>query len=121
LRKALIAEPDHKAFPKLQNNGELLRHGARQLSPWEEGFAIDYRKGAFETPASIELGANASGVVNTVIWTQELYYRDLRIFENESISWIENPARVDPGSRLRVALDARWRKSNLLRVTTAHG
>jgi len=121
LRKALVAEPDLKAFPRREGSGALLRPSARQLSPWDGGFTIDYRKGSFETPATVELTANASGVFSTVIWAQELYYRDLRIFENESISWIENPMRVDPGSRLRVGLDSRWRKSNLLRVTTEHG
>lgn len=119
LRQALVAEPDLKAFPKRESSGVLARPSARQLSPWEEGFTIDYRKGSAETPAIVEFNATAPGVFNTVIWVQELYYRDLRIFENESISWIENPTRVDPGSRLRVALDSRWRESNILSVTAA--
>jgi SAM-dependent methyltransferase len=121
LREALVAEPDLKAFPKREGSGALLRPDARQLSPWDHGFTIDYRNGSSETPAAVEFTTDASGVFNTVIWAQELYYRDLRIFENESISWIENPTRVDPGSRLRVALDSRWRSSNLLRATTANG
>ena len=121
LREALEAEPDLKAFPKRGGNGALLRQGARQLSPWEDGFAIDYRKGSCETPTTIELATDAPGIVNTLIWTQELYYRDVRIFENESVGWVENPARVDSGSRLRVELDSRWRRSNLLRVTTTDG
>jgi hypothetical protein len=110
-----------KAFPQREGSGALARPSARQLSPWEEAFTIDYRKGALETPASVAFSANAPGVFNTVIWAQELYYRDLRIFENESIAWIENPTRVEPGSRLRVALDSRWRQSNVLRVATPRG
>lgn len=121
LREALAAEPDLKAFPQREGSGALARPSARQLSPWEEAFTIDYRKGALETPASVAFSANAPGVFNTVIWAQELYYRDLRIFENESIAWIENPTRVEPGSRLRVALDSRWRQSNVLRVATPRG
>jgi SAM-dependent methyltransferase len=121
LCRALLAEPDLRAFPKREASGALARPTARQLSPWSEGFRIDYRKGSSETPATVELTANAAGIFNTLIWTQELYYRGLLIFENESISWIENPTRVDPGSRVRMALDSRWRKSNVLTATTAHG
>jgi len=69
----------------------------------------------------VELSTNAPGVLNVVIWVQELYCRDLRIFENESVGWLENPTHVDPGSRLRIALDARWRESNVLKVTTGRG
>jgi SAM-dependent methyltransferase len=121
LRRVLVAEPDLKAFPKRDGSGALLRPSARQLSPWHEGFTIDYRRSFSGTPATIELAANASGVCNALIWTQELYYRDLLVFENESISWIENPTRVDSGNRLRLALDSRWRKSNVVRAMKADG
>jgi hypothetical protein len=121
LREALLAEPDLRAFPEREVSGVLARPLARQLSAWHEVFTIDYRKGSAQTPAMVELSTNAPGVFNAVIWVQELYYRDLRIFENESVGWLENPTHVDPGSRLRIALDARWRESNVLRVTTGRG
>ena len=75
---------------------------------------LDYRAGSLDYPPAIELTATGAGTLDVVVWRQELRHRGELLFANESVSWVEPAVTVSPGDRVALALDDRWRASNLL-------
>jgi hypothetical protein len=56
------------------------------------------------------------GTFTTVLWVQELWYEDILLFSHESLTWIENPRRVEPGDHRRVPITVEWLSSNVLAI-----
>lgn len=118
LADAMLASPSLSQFPPKGSDGRLRMEGARILSALAAFVEIDYTRGPAAYPETLELTATAPGVVNTVVWTQELWYADRLVFANESVSWIAEPQRVERGDRRTVLLDDDWRRSNVARIDT---
>lgn len=117
LSLALAQAPWHDFFPAKGSDGRLQLGSARVLS--QEGLfaAVDYGKALAPYPETFEVQIVAPGVLNTLVWTQELWHSGSLLFSNESVSWIDEPRRVEPKSRCTVHLGDRWRQLNLASIT----
>lgn len=115
LIQAARASVDPLAFPTRLPSGALACGSARQLGPSAPAWEMDYRNSRTAYPASIALPIATAGSCNAVMWTQELYAGDARLFANESVSWLREPIRVERGVEVVLALDESWRRTNILR------
>jgi len=114
LRRAVTERPPLRLFPARLPSGQLSRQRARLLSEASGAWVVDYARGQVATPETLELTANAPGIANAVLWTQELIADDRVLFSNESISWIATPCAVGAGDTLRLSIDDRFRRENVL-------
>jgi len=121
LRTAINQSVDKRDFPIRLPDGTVLRPGARILSEPMTFCDIDYTAPGFEYPAQIDLPVICPGTATVLLWTQKLWFQDLLLFRNESITWIQNPTSVKSGSILRAAMDDTWRKVNRVRVELLAG
>jgi SAM-dependent methyltransferase len=110
----LRAAPDATSFPRRRPSGALERADARLLADPTVFAEIDYRAGRVGYPRELELRCTRPGVLNTVVWTQELYCGATMIFSNESVSWLREPRQAATGDRVTCAIDDAWRRSNVL-------
>lgn len=109
-------QPCPNWFPHRLASGELKRDSARFLSEETDYTVIDYNNGNNGYPEAITFSMTSPGVFTTVIWAQKIYYEDLLVFYNESVSWINNSIRVNEGEQVRVLTGNNWRKINILTV-----
>jgi SAM-dependent methyltransferase len=116
LADAVEATPWAVDFPARGKDGRLLLEHARLLSDPTLFVEIDYTGDRTRYPAALEIAAKMPGVLDTVVWTQELWFEDLLLFCNESVSWIENPRRIEAGEVCRVELGPDWRRRNCARI-----
>lgn len=112
LRDVLEATVPLQAFPHRGPDGTISRQGARAVSERAPFCTIDYRRPDFDYPAKVELSVVRPGVVTSLLWTQSLYFEELLLFRNESVSWISEPAQVCRGDTLRFCPDSNWRQTN---------
>lgn len=117
MRKAVASRSWKPWFPPRLPDGRLEFQGGRMLSPAGLFVQIDYLADPVTYPPAVDFEIAAPGLFNAVIWTQELWYRDLLLFSNESVSWVEQPRRVNLGDRLAAAVDAKWRGLNVLNLS----
>jgi hypothetical protein len=63
----------------------------------------DYTAAPVACPAEVSLTAIAVGRFNTLVWTQELWFRQRLLFSNESVTLLAAPRVVtaDPPGRWR--------------------
>lgn len=116
LATAIAGKPWHDFFPPKGPDGRLRLDGARALSN-PCGFAeVDYAQEPTRYPETIELKMNAPGILNLLVWTQELWFADKLLFSNESVSWIGEPMRVDGGSQCTIAVGDEWRELNVASI-----
>jgi SAM-dependent methyltransferase len=117
LCKEAIGQIHPNWFPQRLPSGKLNREGAGVLS--EETFfaTIDYSENFNNGyPKNITFKISSPGIFTAVVWRQKLYYKDSLIFYNESVSWVGNPIRVEEKDQIKLLIDDRWRKSNILTV-----
>lgn len=115
----LRATPDATSFPRRLTSGVLERSDARRLGEAVTFCAIDYGAGQIAYPDHLTLRCTHPGVLNTVVWVQELYWRETLIFSNESVSWIGEPQQVRQGEARRFDISDQWRRTNVLDVEPA--
>jgi SAM-dependent methyltransferase len=106
---------DKKFFPvRSQSNGEIGDSKDHCLLSGPANFIeIDYYRDDFQYPRCFNLEISCPGWLNSVVFVQELWSRDILIFSNESLSYIANPREVKKGEIVSVAIDNRWRNSNV--------
>lgn len=117
LHARLTGTPWHAFFPPRRADGRLNLEGVRILSEPAVFAEINYTGGPIAYPGSIELVIGAPGVFNTVLWTQQLWFQDMLLFSNESVSWVAEPCLVEERARCMVLLEDMWRRENVVSVT----
>jgi SAM-dependent methyltransferase len=78
---------------------------------------IDYYQDSFAYPSEVNIDICSPGRMNALKWVQELWYDNILIFSNESLSYIKNPRQVNPGESVTIAIDGEWRQSNIAKIT----
>jgi SAM-dependent methyltransferase len=120
IREAAKQVPDRDWFPLRRSSGFIDRDNARLLSHGEDVFAeIDYTLGFQGYPEQFKCSISQPGICNILLFSQALYAGSRLIFSNESISWIRNPLRVEPGAELQFALDKNWVDTNVVTMEKA--
>jgi SAM-dependent methyltransferase len=106
---------DKKFFPvRNQSNGKIEDRKDHCLLSGPSNFIeINYYQDDFLYPGSFNLEILCPGWLNSIVFVQELWFRDILIFSNESLSYINNPREVKKGEMISVAIDNRWRNSNV--------
>jgi len=92
------------------------RDGVRFLGGRTLVAEIAYDEGpAFERlPERLSLEVAAAGTLGALLWVQELWFEEQLIWTAEALSPLAAPLQGRPGDRIAVALDERWRSTNLL-------
>jgi SAM-dependent methyltransferase len=106
--------PDPAWFPKLCADGRLARDGARLLGRPTELYRLEPARGYEPLPKSVALQIASPGTLTGVLFTQSLAFGEDVIAERESLGWAAEPVWVEPGERVSLALDAKWRETNSL-------
>ncbi len=117
--KSLVKEQvDVKFFPvRNMKNGRIGSGNDNLLLSDSVLFCeIDYYQDSFSYPSSFNIDIASVGRMNTIIWVQELWYRDILIFSNESLTYIGNAKEVKQGDRVTILIDDNWRRSNVARL-----
>ena len=103
-------------FPERELSGALKRSDARILSEETLFTTIDYTESFEGYPKDMNFKISSPGVFTTVIWAQKLYYKNVVIFYNESVSWIGEPIRVNKDDEVKIMIDDYWRTTNILQT-----
>jgi SAM-dependent methyltransferase len=119
LARGIREEVSPAPFPARRPDGLLERDAAQPLTEPTPFVTIDYRVEAAEYPSLVSLSAATPGRLDTIIWTQQLVHRDLIIFRNESISWIDPPVDLQAGQTCVLPIDDRWRRTNVIAPSSA--
>jgi SAM-dependent methyltransferase len=119
LARGIRDEVNPGRFPARRPDGLLERDAAQPLTEPTPFVTMDYRIGAVEYPSHLSLSAVTPGRLDTIIWTQQLVHRDLIIFRNESISWVDPPVDLQAGQTCVLAIDERWRRTNVMTPSIA--
>ncbi|HTO68234.1 MAG TPA: methyltransferase domain-containing protein [Myxococcota bacterium] len=106
--------PNPRWFPERRDDGRLARDGARLLGRAEELHRLEAGRGFEPLPKSARVQIASPGTLTGVLFTQSLSFGDDVFAEHESLAWVAEPLRVEPGERVSFALDARWRETNAL-------
>jgi hypothetical protein len=77
---------------------------------------VDYYKDPCSYPSSFTVDIASPGRLNAIVWIQELWYRDMLVFSNETLSYVLNARAVKPGDKVTAAIDDEWRKSNIIKL-----
>jgi len=111
--------PEKDDFPDRAPDGCVRVGGARELGVPTTVFDHSYRSPELnEMPDGIDFEIAHDGVLDALVWSQKLFFGDHLIFQNESISWVSNPAMISAGKTCRVELGRQWRLSNKARIVT---
>jgi len=106
--------PDPAWFPAHAPDGRLARDGARLLGRPSEFYRLDAGRSLEPLPKSLTLQVASPGTLTGVLFTLSLAFGDDVFSERESLGWIAEPLRVEPGERVSLSLDARWRETYAL-------
>lgn len=110
----LAHHPDPRWLPARRADGTIERAGARQLGRATDVHRIDVTRNADAFPKSFALAIGSPGTLGSVLFTQTLAFGDDVIAEHESLAWLAEPLRVEPGERVALSLDDGWRELNTL-------
>ncbi|WP_052293822.1 50S ribosomal protein L11 methyltransferase [Azospirillum sp. B510] len=108
---------DYGWSPGAGSGGYRHRRAGRFLGDRHLVADIRYGDGAAfdRLPSTLTLTAEADGLLNAVMWVQELWFGDMLIWVADSFSPAESPLAVAAGSRVTVPLDESWRRTNRIR------
>ena len=114
LLEDLTRQPDPSWFPARLCDGAIARDGARLLGRPCELHKLDLSRNFEPLPKSVTLQIASPGTFTTVLFTQSMMFGDDVWSEQESVSWLAEPVRVEPGERVALSLDDTWRETNAL-------
>jgi SAM-dependent methyltransferase len=114
LLEDLSREPDPRWLPARGRDGRLERPGARLLGRATDLHRLDVGRHFERLPKSVTLQIASPGTLSAVLFTQTLSVGDDVVGEAESLGWLAEPLRVEPGERVALSLDDAWRERNTL-------
>lgn len=103
-------------FPPKGSDGRLRMADTRILTDTIAAMEVDYTADPEPPLEAVDITITAPGTLNTLVWTQELWFRKSLLFANESLSWIANPLHVNAGKHCRILLDDEWRSVNVATI-----
>ncbi|MDT8277827.1 50S ribosomal protein L11 methyltransferase [Roseomonas mucosa] len=110
----------HGAFSWLPASGNSSARFDRQdlvlLGDPQFFTAVDYTKPEPHEiyPQQMEIEVSSPGVLNGIIWTQQLWFRDQLIWTTEVISPLKKSRMIDQSTSVKLNLDGDWKRTNLL-------
>jgi SAM-dependent methyltransferase len=114
LLEDLARQPDLAWLPQRRRDGRLERAGARLLGRPSETHRLELGRVFEPLPKSLTLQIASPGTLTSVLFTQVLSFGDDVVGESESLGWLAEPMRVEPGERVALSLDDTWRETNTL-------
>ena len=75
---------------------------------------LDVTRSFDPLPKSTTLSIGSPGTLGSVLFTETLAFGDDILAEHESLGWLAEPLRVEPGERVALSLDDNWREANTL-------
>ena len=113
-RTTMKHRPPKEAFPLRDDAGTVLLPDAQALSTVQPWHTVDYTGPGTPWPENLDITMNATGSFTTVLWQQELFFRDALIFRNGSVGWVHPARKVLQGDHVRLRTAAEWHVDNLL-------
>jgi len=114
LLEDLGRQPDPTWLPQRRRDGRLERSGARLLGRANDTHKLELGRVFEPLPKSVTLQIASPGTLTAVMFTQVLSFGDDVVGESESLAWLAEPVRVEPGERVALSLDETWRETNTL-------
>jgi SAM-dependent methyltransferase len=114
LLEDLARAPNPAWLPKRRPDGRLERERARLLGRSSDLYRLEIGRVYEPLPKSVTLQIASPGTLTAVLFSQSLSFGDDVISEAESIGWLAEPLAVQPGERVALSLDERWRETNSL-------
>lgn len=107
--------PPHPAWlPERGVDGRLERAGARLLGRASDVHRLEIARHFEPLPKSVTLHVASPGTLSGVLFTQVVSFGDDVVAESESLGWLAEPVKVEPGERVALSLDEAWRETNAL-------
>ena len=101
-------------LPERKRDGGLERQGARLLGRAIDTHRVEIGRVFEPLPKSVTLQIASPGTLTAVMFTEVLSFGDDVVGESESLAWLAEPMRVEPGERVALSLDDTWREVNTL-------
>jgi SAM-dependent methyltransferase len=114
LLEELGREPDPAWLPRREHDGRLERAAARLLGRPSDVHRLEVSRAFDPLPKTFTLHIGSPGTLTAVLFSQSLSFGDDVFAEHESLGWVAEPVRVEPGERVALALDDAWRSSAAL-------
>jgi SAM-dependent methyltransferase len=114
LLEDLASQPNPAWLPKRRSDGRLEREGARVLGRATDLYRLDVGAAFEPLPKAVTLQIASPGTLTAVLFTQSVSFGDDVVSEQESLGWLAEPVAVEPGERIALSLDDRWRQTNAL-------
>ena len=115
LKKGISHHPDKAQFPFRSTDGCIQRPAARVLSEGSTFHEFRYGDADFKYPEAVNHSVGRTGTAHVVLWTQKLWFEELLLFANESISWLNPSHPVKAGEDIQLSFGDAWRTSNTVR------
>ncbi|HTO05455.1 MAG TPA: methyltransferase domain-containing protein [Myxococcota bacterium] len=114
LLEDLGRQPDLAWQPRRGRDGRLERAAARLLGRPADVHRLDVSRSFDPLPKTFTLHLGSPGTLTAVLFSQSLAFGDDVFAEQESLGWVAEPVRVEPGERVALALDDAWRSTGAL-------
>src|SRR5262245_18838330 len=114
LLEELAQHPDPRWLPPRRADGGLERSGARLLGRATDVHRLDVTRRVDPLPKALTLAIGSPGTLSSVLFSETLLFGDDVLSEHESLGWLAEPVRVEPGERISLSLDETWREANTL-------
>jgi len=114
LLEDLARQPNPAWLPRRRSDGRLERERARLLGRASDLHRLEVGRVFEPLPKSLTLQIGSPGTLTSVLFSQSLSFGDDVISEQESIGWLAEPVAVEPGERVALSLDEKWRETNAL-------
>jgi predicted RNA methylase len=114
-RHKLGLSPTQGMFPHRDGDGKVDLPDAKELGEPLIHHLVDYHGEEVRWPSRVVLPIRRDGRLTTILWQQELQFRNELIFRNGSIGWVYPSPAVTKNTQMQLATGAEWLKSNVLR------
>jgi len=116
LHRSIAAGTWHSQFPARNWTGRYPGAGYEIRTEAVEAYTVDLHRGEFNPPSQVVATATSRGAANTLLWVQEIWFEDILLFSNESISWLEHSVWCEPGQPVEMKLGKSWRDRNVIEL-----
>jgi len=110
----LLHLPNPAWLPARRPDGRLERASARLLGRPIDLHRLELGRVFDALPKSVTLPIASPGNLTAVLFTQVVSFGEDVVGECESLGWLAEPMRVEPGERVALSLDDGWRETNTL-------
>ena len=116
LQDSILSGTWSRMFPVEKNSGRFNLDGVKLMTTAQLVHEVDYSAEEEPFPTRFSVPIDSSGMINAILWRQDLWSQDRLLFSNDSISWITDPIMVKGGDAIELHLGEQWRKTNAVDV-----